>query len=483
MMYTLDWFVTTYKKISLRKKILLFIFPIILISSFTSLSSTYFTKKIVSNYDSLFQRIVVINEVTEEIEDLNFQLQEYLLTQDVEYVESLGNLYSSIEHKLAILDTELINEDSHNIYTDIINMYDVYLEKSRLSINEKEQHLNYVSQYQEASQINAYIISAFNKLKSTELENIETQYNILKDKASIFQNTVVLILSLLFLCCVMFAWEFSKSILKPIQKLMNQTSKIINGSMEMKDIEIDSHDEIGQLTTSFNKMIRSIQQFIKEMNEKAQLEKLLKEAELKALQSQVNPHFLFNVMSTLTESALIEGAEKTLSTVEKIAFMMRYSLTSFQKKVTLNEELTMVRNYCDLQFERFGDRISFIYDLPNDIPDIYVPAMTLQPMVENALIHGLEKKIDGGRIEISLKKVHGEVIIHIKDNGFGMREEILYDLLKKESKNKNTGHTTGIGIYNVYERLRLFFKCDWDILEITSKLNKGTIVTIRLPVD
>lgn len=483
-MNNINLLIKKYKSISLRKKILIFIFSIIIISSLTSLSSTYFSNKILSHYNAMFQRIVLINELSEEVEDSSFLLQQYLLTHDSENYKSLEQMDKKIKNKLTTLSKQLINENSYTLYLNVINMYDSYQEVSIIAINEKVQNTEYIKEYQEAAEINSYIIGALNKLKATELDNIEKQYNELEQKATVFQRTVAFILAFLLFSSIIFSFGFSKSITKPIQRLMEQTSRITKGKLEMKDIEIDSYDEIGQLTMSFNEMIRSIQRLIKEISDKAQLENSLKEAELKALQSQVNPHFLFNVLSTLTESALIEGADKTLLTVEKIASLMRYTLTSFRKNVTLKEELSIVKKYTDLQYERFSDRISFVYDLPDKIPDLFIPPMTIQPIIENALIHGLEKKIEGGTVKISLRKAETEVQLIIEDNGLGMPEETLSALfLEEKTEKKYTGHTTGIGIRNVYDRLKLFFGSDWSLIRIKSQLNKGTVVTINFPLE
>lgn len=268
---------------------------------------------------------------------------------------------------------------------------------------------------------------------------------------------------------------------EPIEKLTDQAIKISNGELEMNNIEIEGNDEIAYLTMAFNQMIHDIKRLIKEIKDKAALKALLKETELKALQAQVNPHFLFNTLSAITESALIEGADKTLSMVEKISGMLRYSLTSFHKEVKLEDELEMVKRYVYLQSQRFGDRIKFQIDLPEKIPVIYTTCMTIQPIVENAIIHGLEQKVEGGTIKISLKEEEKNIIIQIQDDGIGIDTEVLEKLFDENNQRNHTGHTTGIGINNVYERLKIYFEQE-NLLLIDSEINVGTCVTIMLPI-
>lgn len=288
--------------------------------------------------------------------------------------------------------------------------------------------------------------------------------------------TVTLAVIIGFTIIIFIAQKMSE----PIEKLADQAIRISNGELEMNDIEINGNDEIAYLTKAFNQMIHDIKRLIKEIKDKARLKALLKEMELKALQSQVNPHFLFNTLSAITESALIEGADKTLSMVEKISGMLRYSLTSFHKEVKLEDELEMVRRYIYLQSQRFGDRIKFQIDLPENIPLIYMTCMTIQPIVENAIIHGLEQKVEGGTIKISLKEEDKNLIIQIKDDGIGINKEVLKKLFDENNQRNHTGHTTGIGINNVYERLKIYFEQE-NLLLIDSEVNVGTCVTIVLP--
>ena len=261
----------------------------------------------------------------------------------------------------------------------------------------------------------------------------------------------------------------ARKISEPIEKLSEQAMKISNGELEMNDIEIKGKDEVAYLSMAFNQMIHDIKRLIKEIKDKAALKALLKETELKALQAQVNPHFLFNILSVITESALIEGADKTLSMVEKVSGLLRYSLSSFHKEVKLEDELEMVKRYIYLQSQRFGDRIKFEVNLPKNIPLMYMTCMTIQPVVENAIIHGLEQRVEGGIIKISLREEEKNLLIEVKDNGVGIDKKVLDKLFDEDNQRDHTGHTTGIGIKNVYDRLKIYFEQD-NLLLINSCL-------------
>jgi len=275
---------------------------------------------------------------------------------------------------------------------------------------------------------------------------------------------------------------FSKKISDPIEKLALNAKEISNGNLNISKVEVHGEDEVAVLTNTFNQMVDDINEYVREVKDKAEIQTLLKETELKALQSQVNPHFLFNALSVVVESALVEGADNTLEFTEEISKMLRYTLSSFHRNVRLEDELKMVGYYINLQSQRFGDRMTFETDYEADIKNPEMPSMTIQPMVENAIIHGLEGKVEGGKIKISVEMKTEQIIITVQDNGKGMSKERMEKIYDFENNRKHIGHTTGIGVNNVNERLKMFYGKD-DLLIFDSEENVGTTVKIIIPTN
>ncbi len=167
------------------------------------------------------------------------------------------------------------------------------------------------------------------------------------------------------------------------------------------------------------------------------------EAELRALQSQINPHFLFNTLNTLSSMALLEGAGKTHQMLLALADLMRYSLRRGPALATLEEEVMHAKYYLRIQQATMGDRLRMRLDVPPELGGIRVPLLTLQPLVENAVLHGIEEKVEGGTVSITGRLENNGVVVEVADDGVGMEEDYATRLLLGEIQPR-TGHTTGL---------------------------------------
>ncbi|CEP69163.1 Signal transduction histidine kinase, core [Moorella glycerini] len=220
--------------------------------------------------------------------------------------------------------------------------------------------------------------------------------------------------------------------------------------------------------------------FIHFLKRQHQLEQALKDAELKVLQSQVNPHFLFNSLNTIARLALFEGAATTEKMVRALARLMRYSLYQVKETVTLAEEIAAVRDYLYIQETRFPDRVRSQVLVEEAVLDARVPCMVLQPLVENAVIHGLEPREEGGRITVSGRRVGDQVHIEIKDDGIGIPPEVQKAIFDLQVRGGSKGQVSGLGIVNVYRRLQHQFGSNC-ALDVTSTPGKGTCIQLTFP--
>lgn len=219
-----------------------------------------------------------------------------------------------------------------------------------------------------------------------------------------------------------------------------------------------------------------------ESKRRAELERLLREAELQALSCQVNPHFLFNVLNTIGRLALTEGAEETVNTVHAFADMMRYILKkSGSQFAPLRTEVDHVRNYLYLLKLRLGDRFDFTIDVPEAFDQVLGPFMVLHPIVENCINYAIEPRESGGLIEISAYRDGDDVIVDVIDNGDGIPPERRQAVLRGDADH---GGRKSIGLYNVSCRLRHYFGPEHD-LEVVSPIRQGhgTLVRLRFPLE
>ncbi|MDR3560349.1 MAG: PocR ligand-binding domain-containing protein [Negativicutes bacterium] len=224
----------------------------------------------------------------------------------------------------------------------------------------------------------------------------------------------------------------------------------------------------------------SQRQLMTEMKAKADLESMLKANELKALQSQVNPHFLFNTLNTIARLAMLEGAERTQEMVYALSDLLRNNLRDMDQFSTLKDEIHSIRDYLLIQQVRFGDRIKVDINIPADLQEMRIPVMTLQPLVENAIIHGLEPKKEGGDIRIFAAIEDNRLVITVADSGIGVSPERIREIFREEKRAVSKGQTTGLGIVNVHKRIQHHFGNDYGV-KIDGQPGKGTDVHIYLP--
>lgn len=216
--------------------------------------------------------------------------------------------------------------------------------------------------------------------------------------------------------------------------------------------------------------------FIEAKKEKAELEKEYEACRLKALQSQINPHFLFNVLNSISSLAIIEEAPKTQEVIYDLSNMLRYTLKKVDKILPLEEELDYIESYLNLQKVRFGDRLEYSINISDLAKEQKIPFMSIQTFVENAIVHGLETKEEGGKIEIFSEETNDSLTLFIKDNGTGITRDKLNDI-REELKYKYSNDLDKIGINNVNKRMAHYYGDDYSI-EIESKMREGTLIKI-----
>lgn len=225
-------------------------------------------------------------------------------------------------------------------------------------------------------------------------------------------------------------------------------------------------------------------ELMEEVKLRSEVESSLKEADLKALQAQINPHFLFNVLNTIGRLALLEGADKTQDMIYAFSDMMRYTLKKEKNKhnmVTLKEELGHVQNYLSIQKMRLGERLEYVIDIDQSSEDVFCPFMTVQPFVENAIIHAIEPNAKGGKVTITAKTVKDIVVLNIIDDGNGIPEQQVIKMLDGSYEaEENNSNNTCIGINNANKRLIYYYGIEYGV-DIKADLGQGTKITIKIP--
>ncbi|MBR2256923.1 MAG: histidine kinase [Blautia sp.] len=211
-----------------------------------------------------------------------------------------------------------------------------------------------------------------------------------------------------------------------------------------------------------------------------QIREDLKQLQYQTMQSQMNPHFLFNTLNMIAQFANLHEDVQTAELLQDTAYLLRYTLDMSDRCVTLFQEVEALEKYVGLQEQRFGSRIEFYFDLDESFHDVRVPNLILQPLVENAISHGLGMCTEGGKIRIRTFREKEKGCLSVSDNGSGMDHETLEALIRSIRQKEVRGNQ--IGLHNVYHRLMIFFS-DNASLTITSRKGEGTEVVIRIPLD
>jgi two-component system sensor histidine kinase YesM len=292
----------------------------------------------------------------------------------------------------------------------------------------------------------------------------------------------VIIISLVV--AILLIYGVSKLLSNRLLRLSKHISKVASGNLNAF-LEIDGKDEIAQISRQFNSMVGSVKELMLEVQtsqfQKNQLEIKQNEIKFKMLASQINPHFLFNALESIRMKAHLKGESEIAQAVRHLGKLIRRNLEVGSGRITLINEIEMVRCYLEIQQFRFEDRVSYELEIDPQALHLFVPPLIIQPLVENAVIHGLEDKEDGGAVFVKAEIVDEELHIEVLDNGKGMDESKVNDLVQSLGDAASDNEKNHIGLRNVHLRLQLSYGAQYG-LTINSEPDKGTRVHFCIPI-
>jgi two-component system sensor histidine kinase YesM len=288
------------------------------------------------------------------------------------------------------------------------------------------------------------------------------------------------ILCITFLLTLVFSWAASAIITKPLKWILSSMKKFQKGDFSQY-VELKGRDEIGQLGIGYNTMVNRIKELIDDV---FAFELKQREAELKVLQSQINPHFLYNTLNTISWAAQKKGEQQIAEMIYSLSNIFQISLSNGRDVIPLQEEIQMVKSYLFLQKMRFPDRLSYEITMDPSLETIEIPKLLLQPLVENSIVHGIEPlDNDEGLIQVNIQPIQDNIVIDITDNGIGMSElklgEIQESILHYDDSNRGKARN-GFAFFNIINRLKLFYG-DKASLTVHSVEGSGTHVNLVFP--
>ncbi len=422
----------------------------------------------------------------------------YIHGSDPTDIESWNKAVSSTEEAINAIPLNYTNLGEER-YAQLLALNTAYKEYSNYRnqvITDYQSESMYISKLYTVYSMQEYLKMYAQRFFDATIMRGNERYHSLTPVVVSFPFVVIILGAVLFFVVTNISKMMDRSITVPVLKLANASRKIASNEFYIDDVTVENEDEIGELVSAFNKMKFATGEYISALEERREALDKLHAAELEALEvekqletmnldllkSQINPHFLFNTLNVIAGMANLEDAPTTEQMIEALSSLFRYNLKTQDKEAVLFQELKISKDYMYIQKMRFGERVQFEAQCDVDENTVIVPTFTFQPLLENAIIHGISPKVEGGKITVMVVREGDRLIIKVQDTGAGMEEEALLNI-RKELKGgedlKTDSDIVGIGLGNINRRIKKMYENSR--FEIDSKKGEGTVITIDIP--
>ncbi len=426
-----------------------------------------------SQYKNLLHNVTTASEFNQDFKE-NIDLKMYYYVIESRYSEGLPIQEVQAAQALAkdLLDSTS-QKDSLQAVTSVLDLCENLEEK----IYQIEQTQSYDSRQMQLEN-NIYVLTAliqeymYNYLyyESVQLNRLQQQISGQITAEILF---VLLLSAALILLLARYSVRLSRSVAQPVVDLCRRAEDVIGGDLTVREPVRSETYEIRTLSEGMEQMIARLNAQIQETTQK---QASLRKAELALLQAQVNPHFLYNTMDTIIWLIEADRPQAAVEMVSNLSSFFRHSLSRGEDVISLGEEGKHVRSYLQIQQARYKDILDYTIQIDPALRGTRLPKLTLQPLVENALYHGIKLKRGKGCIAITSRMEGLDVLLQITDDGAGMTETRLEELNQAIAN----GERVGFGLATVHERLRLLFGPPYG-LTLFSREGEGTTVTVRVP--
>lgn len=451
----------------------------------------------VANMDDVYATNIRLGELEHLLTEIHSGIYEYLNTQSGEAHANFEDSRESFASMIVEIDDTITDHPARRMERNIRNMGLSYLELADKAVAAKKSHevTAYKDDFEELQSIYTYLLSYIQGLDTLRFRYNSENYNVLYRYLRYLEVFMVAVLVGVTCCLMVLLYVIMGGFTRPLERLAVKAKEVGRGNLRVALDEPSHEDEVGTVTRAFNQMIVSINEYITKTKENMEresrmkeqelvMENLLKDAQLKYYQAQINPHFLFNTLNAGQQLAMMEDAERTYAFIENMASFFRYRLKNNGEESTLEEEIGLIDSYMYIMNVRYSNEIHLKKDIDLQLLDILFPGMVLQPVVENALRHGLGGVEWEKWIWFQVREEGGYAVITIKDNGIGIDPSIAKQINHGEAlasrQERESGN--GVGLMNVRERLRLYYK-EENVMTVTSGgEGKGTTVEIHVPV-
>lgn len=431
-------------------------------------------------YEDMINSTVVASEFSLDFKK-DFDYETYLVIVGNKTIEesTLREMLSDAGRIVTGLD-KLTNSKENS---DRLKSAKKYLSNLTIYIDRIEQNLQEGNKYEDNIEIWEHDVQIVTSLlRETIFQYIYYEIKDIQEARTEYQNFFMVMIrfsiiafAAILILIVLLSYYIPLSITRPIRKLSEVTDQVAKGDLTVRS-DIRTGAEVGMLSDSLNTMIDKINELLEQVK-KEQIR--LRKAEFELLQSQINPHFLYNTLDTIVWLAEAGEQKKVVKMVGSLSEFFRTSLNQGKDIISIKEELQHVRSYLEIQQVRYQDILQYDIQVEEELYKYLIPKITIQPLVENALYHGIKNKRGAGKIIISGRQEEDHFSILIEDNGIGISKERLSQV-RAGVKNKVSTGKDIYGLYNVNERIHLNFGEKYGII-IESTYGEGTVVSVILP--
>jgi len=452
--------------------------------------------KMITDLDEIYATNIGLNNLDDALGKVHDSMTDYLNTRSTDAIDSYYRSQQEFQRLTERLNDRKLNNDMLMVERNIRNISENYLKETEQAIEAKrgDNIEKYKMRFDRATKIKEELSDMIGCLNNRRFRKNADNYQELSKSLQYLEMINVGFLFVIGFFNLILIFMMTQQITQPLRKLSDAAREVSNGRFDIKKLPVKGYDELGIVTETFNKMLDSITEFIEnerqsmikeqELKEKTLLmESHLKDARLKYLQAQINPHFLFNTLNAGAQLALMEDAERTYSYIQKVADFFRYNVKKDHDTVSLKEEILLVDTYIYILNVRFAGDIHFSKEIDESLLNISVPSMILQPIVENSVNYGIRNIDWEGHIKLKVYRQENTLCISVYDNGVGIPVERIQKILSGQLHQGEAGSdSNGIGLDNVIRRLQLCFGED-DVMSIISEgENKGTESIIYIPL-
>lgn len=452
----------------------------------------------ISKVDEIYVSNVSLNELSEELTALHNSTREFLESKSTSALNDYYKADQAYRDRLDTIHGQGYDNSMIAMSDNIYNQSQYYLKVVSDSVAAKRGRNveKYKAGYEESQIIYNDLQNCIYSLNSNQFKMSTDNYSALLSSLRLMEIITIVILVIIAFVNLIVVFLITRSMTLPLADLSHAADEVARGNFEIDFATPEGNDEVSVVSRAFKQMVESIQKYIETIKESVKregelkehelvMESRMKEVQLRSLQAQINPHFLFNTLNAGEQLAMMEGADKTTEFIENMADFFRYNIKKIDNDASVAEEIELVDKYIYILNVRFAGEIQYTKDVDPIVNEIRVPSMILQPIVENAVNYGIRDIDWEGHIDLKAYNVGENVFLSIKDNGVGMEQNHIDRILSGEAFGEVSEHhsaSNGIGLGNVIERLQIFTGRS-DVIDIKSDgIGKGTEFIIKVPM-